>query len=90
MFNKMPSHDVVTWNALIFGHVKCGQGYKALELFQQMQQEGVQPNTITFVGFLNACASEAALEEGDVLINRSFQAALSLICLWSTASLTCM
>ncbi|CAK9878571.1 unnamed protein product [Sphagnum jensenii] len=64
VFNKMPLHDVVTWNALIFGHVKCGQGYKALELFQQMQQEGVQPNTITFVGFLNACASEAALEEG--------------------------
>ncbi|CAN5972805.1 unnamed protein product [Sphagnum jensenii] len=79
----MPLHDVVTWNALIFGHVKCGQGYKALELFQQMQQEGVQPNTITFVGFLNACASEAALEEGrcthQQIISSSFESDLFVV-----------
>jgi pentatricopeptide repeat protein len=64
VFNKMPSRDVVTWTAMILGHVKCRQGQKALELFQQMQQEGVQPNTVTFVGVLNACASVVALEEG--------------------------
>jgi pentatricopeptide repeat protein len=64
VFNKMPSRNVVTWNAMVLGHVKCGQGQKALELFQQMQQEGVQPNSVTFVGVLNACASMIALEEG--------------------------
>jgi pentatricopeptide repeat protein len=41
LFNKMPLQNVVTWNAMVLGHVKCGQGQKALELFQQMQQEGV-------------------------------------------------
>ncbi len=30
-----------TWNAMVLGHVKYRQGQKALELFQQMQQEGV-------------------------------------------------
>jgi pentatricopeptide repeat domain-containing protein 1 len=64
VFNKMPSRNVVTWNAMVLGHVKCGQGQKALELFQQMQQEGVQPNSVTFVGVLNACASMIAREEG--------------------------
>ncbi|CAN5964105.1 unnamed protein product [Sphagnum jensenii] len=64
VFNKMPSHDVVTWNSMILGHVKCGQGQKALELFQQMNKEGVQPDSVTFVGVLNACASIVALEEG--------------------------
>jgi pentatricopeptide repeat protein len=64
VFNKMPSRDVVSWTAMIFGHVKYGQGLKALELFRQMQQEGVQPNTVTFMGVLNACASLVALEEG--------------------------
>ncbi|CAK9855822.1 unnamed protein product [Sphagnum jensenii] len=64
MFKKMPSRDVVTWNTMILGRVKCGQGQKALELFQQMQQEGVRPNSVTFVGVLNACASVLALEDG--------------------------
>jgi pentatricopeptide repeat protein len=41
MFNNMPSQGVVTWNALILGHVKCWQGQKALELLQQMHLEGV-------------------------------------------------
>jgi pentatricopeptide repeat protein len=63
VFNKMPSRDAATWTAMILGHVKCGQGQKALELFQQMQQEGVQPSSFTFVGVVNACASLVALEE---------------------------
>jgi pentatricopeptide repeat protein len=29
-----------------------------------MQHEGVQPNSVTFVGVLNACASIIALDEG--------------------------
>ncbi len=63
-FNRMPSRNGVTWNAMLFGHVKCGQGEKVLELLQQMQQEGVQPDPVTFVGVLNACASAVTLEEG--------------------------
>jgi pentatricopeptide repeat protein len=64
VFNEMPSQDVVTWNVMICGYVKCGQGQEALELFQQMQQEGLQPAPVTFVGVLNSCASLIALEEG--------------------------
>jgi pentatricopeptide repeat protein len=64
VFNKMSSRDVVTWTTMILGHVQCRQGQKALELFRQMQQEGEQPNSITFVGVINACASIEALEEG--------------------------
>jgi pentatricopeptide repeat protein len=63
-FNKMPSHNVVCWTAMILGYVKCGQGWEALELFRQMQQKGVQPDSVAFVGVLNACASVGALEEG--------------------------
>jgi pentatricopeptide repeat protein len=64
VFNRMSTRNVVAWSAIILGHVKCGQGHKALELSSQMQQEGVEPNPITFVGMLNAWASVAALEEG--------------------------
>jgi pentatricopeptide repeat protein len=64
VFNRMPSHNVVSWTAMTLGHMKCGQGQKALDLFQQMQHENVEPNPVTFIGVLNACASVAAIEEG--------------------------
>jgi len=41
IFNKMPSRDVITWNTMRLGHVNCGHGWKALELFQKMEQEDV-------------------------------------------------
>ncbi len=43
--------------------MKSGQGQKALEVFQQMQQEVVQPNSVTFVKVVNAWTSLVALEE---------------------------
>jgi pentatricopeptide repeat protein len=64
VFNRMSTHTVVSWNAMILGHVKCGQGQKALDLFQRMKQEEVQPDPVTFVGVLNACAIIGAIEEG--------------------------
>ncbi|CAM6079031.1 unnamed protein product [Sphagnum tenellum] len=64
VFNRMPTRNVVAWSAMILGHVKSGQGKKALELFRQMQHEGVQPDPVTFVGVLTACARVVALEEG--------------------------
>ncbi|CAM6127307.1 unnamed protein product [Calypogeia fissa] len=64
VFNQMPVRDVVSWNAMIAGYVKCGQGLKALELSREMQSKGVEPDSVTFVGIVNACASLTALEEG--------------------------
>ncbi|CAM6008822.1 unnamed protein product [Sphagnum balticum] len=64
VFNKLPSRDVVSWNVMIFGHVKYGQGQKALELFRQMQEEGVQPDDITFVCLLSACSHSGLVDEG--------------------------
>ncbi len=63
VFSKMASQDVNTWTAMILGHVKRSQGQKTLEMFQQMQQEGVRPNFVIFVGVVNANASLVALEE---------------------------
>jgi pentatricopeptide repeat protein len=78
VFNKMPSWDVVTWSAMILGHVKYGQGQKALELYWQIQQHGVQPNSVTFVGVPNACASLIALEEGRCVHHHSTQSGLEM------------
>ncbi len=64
VFNETRMRNVVCWSAMIVGYVRCEQGQKALELSQQMHQDEVEPDSMTFVGILNACASVAALEEG--------------------------
>jgi len=64
---------VITWTAMILGHVKCGQGQKALELFWETQQEGVQPDSVTFWGVLNSCAGLGALEDGRLVHEQLIQ-----------------
>jgi len=65
---------------MIWGHVKCRQGQKALELYQQMQVEGVKPEPVTFMGVLNACASVGWLEESscvhELIIQRGYESDL--------------
>jgi pentatricopeptide repeat protein len=42
VFKQMKTRNVVSWNAMILGHVKHGHGQRALELSQQMHHEGVE------------------------------------------------
>jgi pentatricopeptide repeat protein len=57
VFNKMPLHDVVSWNAM------HGHGKEALEHSKQMCEEGVKPNG-TFVCLLSACSHSGLMDEG--------------------------
>ncbi|KAJ7558889.1 hypothetical protein O6H91_04G060700 [Diphasiastrum complanatum] len=67
LFNNMSERNVVSWNTMIAGYVQNGLGQEALALYEQMKQEGVQPDSVTFVLLLKACASLAALEQGKQL-----------------------
>jgi pentatricopeptide repeat protein len=42
----MASHDMVSWNAIHGGCGMHGQGKEALKFFEQMCEEGVQPDDI--------------------------------------------
>jgi len=90
VFNKLPMRDVVPWNAMTLAHGKCNQGWKALELFKQMQQEGVPLDSVTFLGVLSACASVLQLKHAGLLMNRPFKVVASQMPLWGMGSLTCM
>ncbi|KAJ7568863.1 hypothetical protein O6H91_01G050800 [Diphasiastrum complanatum] len=67
IFNNMHERDVVSLTAMIAGYAQQGLGKEALALYKQMKQEGVQPNSVTYVVLLKACASLAALEQGKQL-----------------------
>lgn len=60
----MDERDVVSYTALIVGHVRQGRFQEALQTFSSMQRDGVLPNTVTFVGVLKACTGLGSLVEG--------------------------
>ncbi|XP_024536766.1 pentatricopeptide repeat-containing protein At2g35030, mitochondrial-like [Selaginella moellendorffii] len=57
-FQRMQRLDVVSWNALILGHVENGENERALEILEASR------NARTFVAALIACPSLAAKEAG--------------------------
>lgn len=65
LFDEMPERDVVAWNVLISGLVKCGNFEDALNVFGLMRKEGmVKPNEATIVSTLSACTALRRLELG--------------------------
>eukprot|EP00250_Pteridium_aquilinum_P022499 c25392_g4_i3 orf=1-279(+) len=64
VLEKLPSRDVVSWNALIAGYAQEGQGEQALNCFECMQREGIPPNAVTFLCVLNVCSHLGLVEEG--------------------------
>ncbi|KAJ7534639.1 hypothetical protein O6H91_13G104000 [Diphasiastrum complanatum] len=67
VFSNMHEQDVVSWTAIITGYAQQGLGKEALDLYKQMKQEGVQPDTVTYLVLLKACASIPSLEQGKQL-----------------------
>ncbi|CAM6034992.1 unnamed protein product [Sphagnum compactum] len=64
VFDKLPRRDVISWTAMISAYTQHGLGKEAINLFWQMEQEGVKPDKVTFNTVLNACASLAVLDKG--------------------------
>ncbi|KAK9279687.1 hypothetical protein L1049_013367 [Liquidambar formosana] len=69
LFDEMPKRDAISWTALIGGFVKKGHFDQALEWFREMQLSGVQPDYVTIISVLAACANLGTLGLG-LWINR--------------------
>ncbi|XP_072951221.1 pentatricopeptide repeat-containing protein At4g13650 isoform X1 [Typha angustifolia] len=63
-FFGMSERNEVSWNAMITGYSQHGRGVEALGLFNQMKQEGLKPNYVTFIGVLAACSHVGLVEDG--------------------------
>jgi len=64
VFDKMHKRDVVSWNTIIAGNAMHGYGKGALQLFDQMQNLGIEPNHVTLLGVLSACCHAGLVAEG--------------------------
>ncbi|EEF33027.1 pentatricopeptide repeat-containing protein At1g31430 [Ricinus communis] len=65
LFDEMPDRDVISWNVMISGYVKCRRFEDAINVFCRMQEEsGLMPDEATVVSTLSACTALKRLELG--------------------------
>ena len=64
LFDRTPLRDLVTWNVTIGALAANGEASMAVELFEKMKKEGLNPDGITFVGILSACSHVGLVNEG--------------------------
>ncbi|KAH7549987.1 hypothetical protein JRO89_XS13G0114200 [Xanthoceras sorbifolium] len=69
VFREMGVKNVVSWSAMIACYARNEMPFEALELFREMMIEthDTDPNSVTMVSVLQACAALAALEQGKLL-----------------------
>ncbi|CAD6258539.1 unnamed protein product [Miscanthus lutarioriparius] len=73
IFNEMPQKNVITWTSMITAFAMHGDGKSALCLFEQMKNEGVEPNEVTFLNLLYACCHAGLVHEGRSLFSSMVQ-----------------
>ncbi|CAM8878973.1 unnamed protein product [Rhodiola kirilowii] len=64
LFDAMPDRDAISWTALINGFVKKEHFEQALVWFREMQLSGVEPDYVTIISVLAACANLGMLGLG--------------------------
>ncbi|KAM7499202.1 hypothetical protein LguiA_023616 [Lonicera macranthoides] len=79
IFDGLHSKNEVSWNALIAGHARKGEGENALSLFCKMQREDFRPTHFTYSSVFTACASSGALEQGKWIHAHMIKSGLKLI-----------
>ncbi|KAF2582854.1 hypothetical protein F2Q70_00007934 [Brassica cretica] len=57
--------DVVSWTCVISAYAKKGRASEAIEVFQRMVMENVEPDEVTLLAALSACADLGSLELGE-------------------------
>ena len=69
-FDTMQSRDVIVWNALIGGYAESGDDLHTISLFLLMQEQGVEPDQVTYTILLKGRqSSTSALDRGKLVHN---------------------
>ncbi|WCJ37665.1 Pentatricopeptide repeat-containing protein At3g12770 [Euphorbia peplus] len=64
LFDRAQDKDVVIWSSMIMGYGIHGCGQESISLFNDMKQDGISPNDVTFIGLLTACKNSGLVEQG--------------------------
>ncbi|GAV89276.1 PPR domain-containing protein/PPR_2 domain-containing protein [Cephalotus follicularis] len=56
IFRHMMVRNLITWNSMICGFAQNGRPEEALGVFNEMMREGIELDSISFIGVLFACS----------------------------------
>eukprot|EP00250_Pteridium_aquilinum_P015628 c22679_g16_i1 orf=118-1854(+) len=63
-FHRVVEPNSYSWTSLIHGYMDCAEFQLALNLFQNMQDQGVHSSSITLLALIQACGRLKLLERG--------------------------
>ena len=64
VLQKINNRNVLSWTALISVYVHAGYAEKALLFFEEMLDENIKPDGVTFLSILSGCSHAGFLAEG--------------------------
>lgn len=65
LFDKLSHRDVVLWNVMLNGYLKCeGLEGNLIKLFDEMRKSEVEPNVVTYTCILKLYGSKSMLRSG--------------------------
>jgi pentatricopeptide repeat protein len=76
-FEKIGARDVICWNAMITGCIQHSLHKGAMELFQRMQADNVEPDEVSMLSILQACGQLGALSHGHVVHSMAIESSLA-------------
>lgn len=62
VFDAMLTRDVTLWNAMILAYSLQDEGELGLQLYADMEEQGVRPDPATFLSVLKACSLTGSLK----------------------------
>ncbi|PIA65367.1 hypothetical protein AQUCO_00100680v1, partial [Aquilegia coerulea] len=71
-FDIQLSKELPLYNVMISGYAMHGQTVDALALYKEMQEEGIEPDRISFTAVLSACSHAGLVGEGLEVFTKMF------------------
>ncbi|KAG9150151.1 hypothetical protein Leryth_009733 [Lithospermum erythrorhizon] len=69
LFRSLNRKDLVSWNSIIAGYAHHGMAIEAIQLFEEMKQQDLVPDSITFLALLSSCRHAGFLNHAQVYLD---------------------
>lgn len=67
VFVRLPGRDVVSWEVIMSGCLGHGLGISALDVFKEMQGEGIKQDRVILLSGMKACGRLKAVDDGRLI-----------------------